>query len=83
MAKKAATPKTKRQMITTKMKADFNRMLATLRRINKDYMPSERIIRQSEKLYGLSPPEGPEMSYDNIQGEAARAVRGVKEIKRS
>lgn len=54
---------------------------ATLRKIAKDYMSSERILRDGEKLYGVSGEEALQMAYDNIQVEAAAAIRGRRPPK--
>lgn len=49
-----------------------------LRRIARDYDSAEKILSNSERRYGLSGPEGLEMAYDNIQTEAANAIRGKR-----
>ena len=50
----------------------------TLKRIAKEYMTTEQLIRRAEKMYGVSYHEALEMSYDNIQGAAADAIRGKR-----
>ena len=63
-----------------KQEEQFNRMLATLKRIGKEYMTPDQMRRRSEKEYGLCPEEGMEMEIENIQAEAKNATRGVKAI---
>lgn len=48
----------------------------TLKRIAKAYMTTEQLQRRAEKKYGVSYHEALEMSYDNLQAEAADAIRG-------
>lgn len=50
----------------------------TLKRITKDYQTTAQLRRNSEKLYGLSYEEALEMAYENIQGEAAKAIHGKR-----
>ena len=50
----------------------------TLKRIAKEYMTTEQLQRRAEKMYGVSYHEALEMSYDNIQGAAADAIRGKR-----
>lgn len=50
----------------------------TLKRIAKEYMTTEQLQRRAEKMYGVSYHEALEMSYDNIQGVAADAIRGKR-----
>ncbi|MGN6435959.1 MAG: hypothetical protein ACTHMM_05470 [Agriterribacter sp.] len=70
----------KKITITEKQRQQFNMMLHTLRKISKDYMSSEKIQKNSDKMYGLDYAEALEMSYDNIQNEAAVSCKGVKPI---
>jgi len=70
----------KKIQITEKQAAQFNAMLATLKRISKDYQNTEQLRRNSERQYGLSYEEVMEMAYENIQGEAATAAKGLKFI---
>jgi hypothetical protein len=53
----------------------------TLKRIAKEYMTTEQLQRRAEKMYGVSYHEALEMSYDNIQGAAADAIRGKRRPK--
>jgi len=53
----------------------------TLKRIAKGYMTTEQLERRAEKEYGVTYHEALEMSYDNIQGAAADAIRGKRRPK--
>lgn len=66
--------------MTPKQVQQWNQMRNTLLRISKEYMSSEQLRKKSQKMYGLDFEECIEMVYDNIQGEAKQAVKGVKEI---
>ena len=70
----------KKIQITEKQAQQFNKMLATLKRISKDYQTTDQLRRDSEKQYGLAYEEAMEMAYENIQGEAAMAAKGLKFI---
>ena len=65
--------------MTPKQKEQFNRMRTVLRRIGRGYMTSKQ-IRKDAPNSGLDFEEYLEMSYENLQTEAANAVRGVKGI---
>lgn len=69
--------------MTAKQITQFNLMRATLLRISKDYMTPDQIRRQHEKGRGMGPSEQEEieMAYENIRWDAARAVKGVKQLK--
>ena len=67
--------------MTKKQIEQFNRMRATLIKISKGYQTPAQLLRDSEKDYGLGYADALEMAYENIQGEAAFAVRSVREIK--
>ena len=67
--------------MTPKQIRQWNQMRHTLLRISKQYMSSQKLRKESEGEYGLEFEESIEMAYDNIQGEAKSAVKGVKEIK--
>lgn len=58
-----------------------SRYYEALRRISKDYLSPERIERVAEKKYGLSYHEALECAYENIQADAAEAIRGRKPPK--
>lgn len=47
-----------------------------LKKIAREYRPSEWFEAHAEKEYGLSPDEALQMAYDNMQQEAANAIRG-------
>ena len=53
----------------------------TLRRIAKGYMTSEKLSRKADDEYGVSYHEALEMAYDNLQAEAADAIRGKRRPK--
>lgn len=67
--------------MTTKQALQFNRMRNILIRISKHYQTPKQLRRNSDKHYGLGYEESLEMTYENIQNDAAMAVRGIKEIK--
>lgn len=70
----------KKIQISEKQALQFNKMLATLKRISKDYQTTDQLRRGSEKQYGLAYEEAMEMAYENIQGEASTAAKGLKFI---
>lgn len=70
----------KKIQITEKQALQFNKMLATLKRISKDYQTLKQLRRGSEGQYGLAYEEALEMAYENIQGEASTAYKGLKFI---
>ncbi len=50
-----------------------------LKRIAKGYQSAEQVQRRAWKDWGLdSPGEALEMAYENIQAEAARAIKGKR-----
>ncbi len=67
--------------MTATQQKQFNMMRETLRRISKEYQTPERLARICQKEYGLDVSEALEMAYENIQQEAAQAIKGVKTIK--
>jgi hypothetical protein len=67
--------------MTDKQARQFNMMLSTLRKIAKDYMTPEKLRKNSEKMYGLEFEECIEMVYENIQGDALYAIKGIKYIE--
>ena len=54
------------------------RMFDALVKISKAYMTTEQLKKKAERMYGVSYVEALEMSYDNIQGDAAVAIRGMR-----
>lgn len=56
------------------------RYFDALKRI-ASYQPSERLLRHGEQDWGVSGPEALEMAYDNIQGDAKRAIYGRRRPK--
>jgi len=69
--------------MTDKQRQQFNSMRAMLIRISKHYMTSEQMRRSHERGRGMGPSyeEELEMAYENIQNDASRCVKGVKQIK--
>ncbi|MBD2700127.1 hypothetical protein IC229_05740 [Spirosoma sp. BT702] len=63
-----------------KQAEQFNNMLSTLKKIAKDYQSPYVLSKNSQKLYGLDYEEALEMAYENIQGDAARAIQGVNPV---
>ena len=49
----------------------------TLKRIAREYMTPAQLFRTAKNV-GLEPDEHMEMSYENIQAEAARAIKGKR-----
>jgi hypothetical protein len=66
--------------MTNKQKENYNKMLSTLKRIAKGYDSSDKIIRNSEKDYGLDAQEALEYAYDNLQHEAKSCIKGIRSI---
>lgn len=65
--------------MTKKQTEQFNRMRDALLRI-KSYQSSERLLSKGEDNWGVPGHEALEMAYDNLQGEASRAVKGVRAV---
>jgi len=63
--------------MTNKECLQFNFMLATLRKIHRNYQTPAQLEKNSEKDLGLEYHEALEMSYENIQLDAKNACRGV------
>jgi uncharacterized protein (UPF0147 family) len=66
--------------MTKKQIQQFNAMLKALKKISKDYQTPSQLRKNADKQYGLGYEEAIEMSYENIQSEAAFASKGVKYI---
>lgn len=66
--------------MTPKQKEQFNRMRDTLKRIAKGYQTPEQLRRNAKKGYGIEYEEALELAYENLQDEARRAIKGVREI---
>ncbi len=49
-----------------------------LRRIARDYDSAEKVMRYADRRYGLDPTEALQMAYENIQNDAANAIRGKR-----
>lgn len=59
------------------MKAEQQqRLFDALRRIAKDYRSAQSILNKPD--FGLDGPECLEMAYENIQAEAAAAIKGIR-----
>ncbi len=67
--------------MTEKQANQFNTMLATLKKIAKDYMTPEQLRKNSERMYGLEFEEFIEMAYGNIQADAANAICKIRPIQ--
>jgi hypothetical protein len=57
------------------------RLYAALRRIAKDYQTPDQIRSTSEREFGLASSEALEYAYENIQHEAAMAIKGLRVAK--
>jgi hypothetical protein len=64
--------------MTKKQLQQFVKMYSTLRKIAKDYQTPEQLERNSKKQYGLGYLESIGMAYENIQSEAAHAIKGIR-----
>lgn len=62
-------------MATVKTELEI-KLYGALRRIAREYRSSESILKKGDA--GLSGEETLEYAYDNIQAEAANAIRGVR-----
>jgi len=67
--------------MTPKQKQQFNFMLAGLKRLAKGYQTTSQLQRGSKGDYGLDYTEALEMSYENMQNDAAYYSKGIREIK--
>lgn len=67
--------------ITQKQMFQFNRMFLALKKISKGYETPEKLRKSANQDYGLDYEEVLEMSYENLQTEAAQAIKGVRGIK--
>lgn len=70
-AQPVALPRLVRRLI-----AQQQRMYDALRRIARDYRKADSILSRPEM--GLDGDENLAMAYDNIQSEAAAAIKGVR-----
>lgn len=77
----AQSEKSKKTFITEKQKMQFNRMLAALKTIHKDYQTPDQLNKNGEKQYGLPADEVIEMAYENIQSLAKAACKNVLPLK--
>lgn len=72
--------------MTPKQIQQFNTMLETLKRIAgkskwTNYMTTEQLRRGAEKDGFMEFEEVIEMTYENIQGDAWSAIRGVRSVQ--
>lgn len=69
--------------MTTKQAQQFNRMLAALKKIHREYMTPDQIRRHAEgkNHFGLDYDEELGMAYENLQNEAKVASHRIKPIK--
>lgn len=65
--------------MTPLQREQFNRMRNALHRIAHGYRAPRAVHGMPENLrHGLDPDEYIEMAYENIQADAAAAVKGVR-----
>lgn len=48
-----------------------------------NYLPPEKLRKQSEKRYGLDADEAIEMAYENVINEAKQALKGYRKPRRA
>lgn len=53
-------------------------LYTSLKKIAKHYQTPSQLRRASQKQYGLEYEEALEYAYENIQLEAAKAIKGVR-----
>jgi len=70
----------KKYQISEKKVKEFNRMLQTLKRIDKDYLTVNQLIKECD-IEGLNSEEQISMAYENIKEEAKFASKGVRFIE--
>lgn len=63
--------------MTEQEKKNYELMRATLQRIARDYQSPEELRENCESQYGLDFSDALEMSYDNIQSEAAATLATI------
>lgn len=56
---------------------DVIKMYTALKRIAKYYQTPDQLRKSSQKDYGLNYIESLKMAYENIQQEAADAIKGI------
>ena len=71
----------KKYQITEKQVQQFNRMLSTLRKIDKGYMTIKQLQKDAGSNYGLEYTEYLEMVYENVKNDAHFASKGIKLIE--
>lgn len=70
----------KKYTITEKQREQFNKMIIALKQIGNEYQTPTQLRKSSNNDWGLDYTDALEMSYENIQGTAKFAVKGVKYI---
>lgn len=70
----------KKITITENQRQQFNKMLDACRQISKGYQTPAQLRKSSKGDFGLDYEEALEMSYENIQGTAAFAIKNVKPL---
>ena len=65
-------------MVEATMSTVAQRLYDVLHKIAKGYMTPDELRRKCEKEYGLEYHEALEMAYENIQQEAAQAIKGMR-----
>ena len=63
--------------MTPKEQRDYEQMYRALKRITK-YQTTDQMRRSSDRDWGLPYEECLGMAYENIQGEAKTALKGVR-----
>lgn len=53
-------------------------MYVALRKIAKDYQTPEQLQKNCKGQYGLGYEESITMAYENIQADAAHAIKGIR-----
>lgn len=52
-----------------------------LLKISREFYSADRLMKTSERLYGLSPEEALVMAYENMQNAAKIAIKGRRRPK--
>jgi hypothetical protein len=66
--------------MTPKQAEQFERMRAALRVIAKGFQTPDQLRRSATASYGMTYDEALEGAYENIKGQAADALRGVRRL---
>jgi len=57
------------------------KLYEALRKIAKDFQTAEQVKRTAQRSLGLEPEEALEMAYENMQGVAKSAIKGIRRPK--